>query len=141
MDDWSSDSSSSTASPNMGSMGSTKAEMGAGRRLKLPVVVNGVTWTHKRECGCVSAREAGGGGRLMLKQIKQHAKPAYQRGRRGGGFGTCEIWNGKIWCGEILAPIVKYYCKMRYKRQIVPQEVQAVNGGCYFLEAFEGYGP
>ena len=27
-------------------------------------------------------------------------------------FGTCEIWNGEIWCGENLAPILKYHRKM-----------------------------
>ena len=32
--------------------------------------------------------------------------------RRGGGVGTCDIWNGEICCRENLAPILKYRCKI-----------------------------
>ena len=31
------------------------------------------------------------------------------------GGGTCKIWNGEIWCGANLAPILKYYGKFWYK--------------------------
>ena len=27
-----------------------------------------------------------------------------------GGSGTCDIWNGEIWCGVDLAPTLKYHC-------------------------------
>ena len=27
----------------------------------------------------------------------------------GGGGGTCELWNGRIWCGQNLAPILKHH--------------------------------
>ena len=32
-----------------------------------------------------------------------------------GKLGTCEMWNGELWCGEDLAPILKYHCKVWYK--------------------------
>ena len=32
--------------------------------------------------------------------------------RRGGGVGTCKIWNGQIRCGEILAQILKFHGKI-----------------------------
>ena len=35
------------------------------------------------------------------------------RGR--GAFATCKIWNGKIRCGENLAQVLKYRCKIWYK--------------------------
>ena len=30
-------------------------------------------------------------------------------------LGTCEVWNGELWCGENSAPILKYYRKIWYK--------------------------
>ena len=30
-------------------------------------------------------------------------------------LGTCEVWNGKIWCGESLAHILEYHGNIRYK--------------------------
>ena len=53
------------------------------------------------------------------------------------GVGTCDNWNGEIWCGEELAPILKYHCKFGANSQTVAQEkAQTVKGGCYFLRVF-----
>ena len=62
------------------------------------------------------------------------------RGGGGGGMGTCDIWNGETWCGERLAPILKYHCKFLVESpRIVAQEhAQTADGGCCLLLGFGG---
>ena len=52
----------------------------------------------------------GGGGR----RLEEGHEPTW-RPRGGGGLGTCDIWNGEIWCGEMLVPILKYRCEIWYR--------------------------
>ena len=33
----------------------------------------------------------------------------------GGGLGTCDMWNGEIWCGADAAPIHKTRCRVWYR--------------------------
>ena len=58
--------------------------------------------------------------------------------RRGGELGTCESWNGQIWCGENLAPLIECHwhhlnATLIQNSQVVAHEqAWTVNVGCYF---------
>ena len=62
----------------------------------------------------------------------------------GGGRGTCDIWNGEIWCRENLA-ILRYHCNIwskippdRGTRTSTHRQRWLLDACCYFLEAVHG---
>ena len=75
------------------------------------------------------------GGQAGRQSVRQAARPAETPSFFF--FGTCDIWNGEVWCVENLASFLKCHGKIRDELpdSVARHEAKPVNGGWYSLWA------
>ena len=81
------------------------------------------------------APSRGGGGGNVPKCASNNTAASR---RDGGGFGTCDTWNGQIWSAEDWAPLLRKPAENGFDTKSPDLWVQTVNSGRSLRWAFGG---